>query len=217
MKVVALVPLKLNNERLPNKNTKSFENGKPLISYILETLISVTGIDEVYVYCSQERIKEYLPAGVKYLKRSESLDQSSTKMNEVISAFIRQVESDVYLLAHATSPFISKISIEKGIKAVLTGEYDSALAVRRLNEFLWDAHQPINYDPGQIPRTQDLPLYYMETSGFYIFHKELSLQYNRRIGFKPALIEVPKIEAIDIDDAEDFIIANAVFNNIIQK
>ena len=29
-KVTAVVPMKLNNRRLPQKNTKSFTNGKPL-------------------------------------------------------------------------------------------------------------------------------------------------------------------------------------------
>ena len=36
-KIVAFVPVKLNNERLPGKNTKSFDGGKPLIEYILGT------------------------------------------------------------------------------------------------------------------------------------------------------------------------------------
>ena len=34
MKIVAFVPVKLNNERLPGKNTKPFTNGDPLISYM---------------------------------------------------------------------------------------------------------------------------------------------------------------------------------------
>ena len=46
-KIVAFVPLKLNNERLPGKNTKSFDNGKPLLSYILSSLTCVEGIDEI--------------------------------------------------------------------------------------------------------------------------------------------------------------------------
>ena len=33
MKTVAIVPMKLNNRRLPQKNTKSFTNGKPLCHY----------------------------------------------------------------------------------------------------------------------------------------------------------------------------------------
>ena len=54
MKTVAIVPMKLNNRRLPQKNTKSFTNGKPLCHYILSTLLTVEGVDEVYVYCSQD-------------------------------------------------------------------------------------------------------------------------------------------------------------------
>ena len=52
MKTVAVVPMKLNNRRLPQKNTKSFSNGKPLCYYILHTLLQVKQIEEVYVYCS---------------------------------------------------------------------------------------------------------------------------------------------------------------------
>ena len=47
MKIVAVVPMKLNNTRLPQKNTKPFHNGKPLCHYILSTLLQVEEIDEV--------------------------------------------------------------------------------------------------------------------------------------------------------------------------
>ena len=87
MKTVAIVPMKLNNTRLPQKNIKPFTNGKPLCSYILNTLLKIEEIDEVYVYCSNENIKQFLPDGVKYLKRSETLDTDQTKMNEVLKAF----------------------------------------------------------------------------------------------------------------------------------
>ena len=48
-KIVAIVPMKLNNQRLPQKNTKAFTNGKPLCYYILSTLLKIEKIDEVYV------------------------------------------------------------------------------------------------------------------------------------------------------------------------
>ena len=48
MKTVAVVPIKLNNERLPNKNIKPFDNGLPLCHYIFETLKKVNGIDKIY-------------------------------------------------------------------------------------------------------------------------------------------------------------------------
>ncbi|MCD8107328.1 MAG: hypothetical protein LUE20_05130 [Oscillospiraceae bacterium] len=71
MKTVAIVPMKLNNRRLPRKNTKCFTNGKPLCYYILSTLLAVDDVDEVYVYCSNPDIQEFIPDGVKHF---ESLD-----------------------------------------------------------------------------------------------------------------------------------------------
>ena len=80
MKVAAVVPMKLNNRRLPQKNTKPFTNGRPLCWYILSTLLEVEAIEKVYVYCSNPSIQEYLPQGVEYLRRGEDLDQDSTKI-----------------------------------------------------------------------------------------------------------------------------------------
>lgn len=67
-KVVAFVPMKLNNERLPGKNTKAFNGGKPLLTYILDTLTNVKGVDEVYVYCSNEEVKNIFPTALSFSK-----------------------------------------------------------------------------------------------------------------------------------------------------
>lgn len=214
MKIVAIVPMKLNNRRLPQKNTKCFTNGKPLCYYILSTLLQVEQIDEVYVYCSNPDIKEFIPEGVKYLRRSESLDQDTTKMNEVLSCFADDVPADIYVMTHTTAPFISKESIEKGLDAVMSGNYDSSFAAKKLQDFLWKDGVPFNYELDNIPRTQDLPALYEETSGFYIYKKEVMTQLNRRIGEKPYIVEVGEIESVDIDEAEDFMIADAIYNHM---
>lgn len=217
MKVVAVVPMKLNNRRLPQKNTKCFTNGKPLCYYILSTLLKIKQIDEVYVYCSNPEIKEFIPEGVKYLKRSESLDQDTTKMNEVLQSFAKEVYADVYVMTHTTAPFISVESIKKGIDAVVNNGYDSSFAAKKLQDFLWKDGVPFNYDLANIPRTQDLDPLYEETSGFYIYKNEVMTNYNRRIGNNPYIVEIGEIESIDIDEAEDFTIADSVFNHLFLK
>lgn len=213
MKTVAVVPMKLNNRRLPQKNTKAFTNGKPLCYYILSTLLKISEIDNVYVYCSNPEIKKYIPENVKYLQRSESLDQDTTKMNEVLNCFAKDVEADIYVMTHTTAPFISEKSIIKGINAVKNGNYDSSFAAKRLQDFLWKDERPFNYELDNIPRTQDLPILYEETSGFYIYRKEVISDLNRRIGNNPFIVEIGEIESIDIDEPEDFIIADAIFNH----
>jgi len=211
MKVVAFVPIKLNNERLPGKNIKAFDNGTPLLTYILNTALKVNSIDELYVYCSSEDILAYIPDNVKFLKRPNSLDLSSTSITEIISMFYNAVNAEIYVLLHATAPFISIESIENGVVAVKEGLYDSSLAVKKHHDFMWRNGKPDNYNIYNIPRTQDLEPFYTETSGMYVYSKEIASQ-NRRIGDRPFLVEVSKIEAIDIDEPIDFDIANAIIN-----
>ena len=77
---------------------------------------------------------------------------------------------------------------------------------------MWKDGKPFNYELDAIPRTQDLEPLYEETSGFYIYKSEVMTQMNRRIGNKPYIVEVGEIEGVDIDEAEDFEIADALFN-----
>lgn len=217
MKIVAVVPMKLNNSRLPQKNIKCFTNGNPLCHYILDTLKQIAQIDSIYVYCSNEDIKSYIPEGVHYLQRSESLDTDQTSMNEVLSSFANDVDADVYVMTHTTAPFISKESISKGLEAVVKGDYDSSFAAKKLQDFLWKDGVPFNYSLENIPRTQDLNPIYEETSGFYIYNSNVIKDFNRRIGKRPYIVEVNEIESIDIDEEQDFLIADAVYNHLFRK
>lgn len=217
MKIVAIVPMKLNNRRLPQKNTKRFTNGKPLCSYILSTLLEIDKIDEVYVYCSNPEIKEFIPNKVKFLQRSESLDKDTTSMTEVLTCFTKEVPADIYVMTHTTAPFISKESIQKGLESVVSGKYDSSFAAKKLQDFLWMEGKPFNYTLDNIPRTQNLQPIYEETSGFYIYTHDVMTELHRRIGENPFIVEIGEIESIDIDEAEDFIIADAVYNHIFKK
>lgn len=212
MRIVAVVPMKLTNRRLPQKNTKPFTNGKPLCQYILSTLLQIDKIEQVYVYCSNPDICGFLPEGVTYLRRPEALDRDTTRMNEVLRHFALEVSADVYVMAHTTAPFIAKGSIEKGLEAVLSGRHDSAFAAERMQDFIWKDGKPFNYAPDNIPRTQDIAPLFKETSGFYIYRSELMLREGRRIGQSPYMVEVNEIEGIDIDEKEDFLIADAIYN-----
>ncbi len=207
------MPLKLKNQRLPGKNTKPFKNGKPLLCYILSTLSQVQGADEMYVYCSDEDVKQYLPDNIKFLKRSESLDQSSTPIIDVLTSFAQDVDADIYVLTHATAPFIKKETIEKAIDAVKNGGYDSAFTVKRVQEFLWINGKP-NYDTMQIPRTQDIENTFAETTGLYVYTKEL-IKSGRRTGDNPLRLEVDFVESTDINQPIDFDLAQVVFDKYI--
>ena len=202
-KVVALVPIKLNSQRLPHKNILPI-GGKPLSYHILNSLKNIPNIDEVYVYCSNEKIKNYIPKDVTYLERNSYLDGDLIKGFDIYESFINKVDADIYILAHTTSPFLKASTIENALDHVLEGEYDSAFSAQKIQTFAWYDGKPINYDINDVPRTQDMNPIYVETSGFFIFEKEIFTKHRRRIGFKPYIQVVDSMEAIDIDTKEDY-------------
>lgn len=216
MKTVALIPIKMNNERTPGKNTKCFDDGTPLMHFIQRALLKCAEVDEIYVYCSTENVKPYILDGVKFLQRDACFDTATANVNEMFLAFANAVPADIYVLAHATAPFQKSESIDNGIKAVRSGEYDSAIAVRKMQDFLWIDGKPFNYDTAYIPRTQDLKPIYVETTGLYVFTKDVITKRHSRIGEKPFLLEVTEIESTDINLPVDFEIANAINQGILK-
>lgn len=206
MKIIALVPIKLNSQRLPHKNILPI-NGHPLCWHICNTLLQVKEINEVYVYSSNKEVVQYLPAGVCFMERPKYLDGDLIKGFDIYKSFIDEVDADVYVLAHTTSPFIKTSSIKNALSHVLSNEYDSAFSAERIQTFAWYQGVPINYDLSDVPRTQDMEPIWVETSAFFIFRKEIFTVYHRRIGFNPYIQEVSGMEAIDIDEKKDYELA----------
>ncbi len=202
-KVAAVIPIKLNNERLPGKNTKLL-CGIPLIRYILTTLRECRGIDDIYVYCSDDAVVEYLPEGVTFLKRPKSLDEPTANFTQIFESFSSEVRADVYVYTHATAPLIKSQTIDSCIEKVIGGEFDSAFTAAKIQDFLWRDGRPLNFDAANIPRSQDLESIYRETSGVYVFTSEVFDKYKRRVGINPFVCEVGSREATDINTQEDF-------------
>lgn len=205
MKLVAFVPIKFNSSRLKNKNFLKLGD-KLLCEYIFETLNKIKDINEIYVFCSNPEIKKYIPKNILYLERSKSLDQDQITGMDIYQEFISKVKSDVYILAHVTSPFISDKSIQLGIDAVKNNNYDSSFSVKEEKTFAWYHNMPLNYELNFIPRTQLLDSLFLETSAFYIF-KDHVIKSKRRIGKKFKMIVTQFPEYVDIDTQEDYNLA----------
>jgi CMP-N-acetylneuraminic acid synthetase len=202
-KVVAFVPIKLNSQRLKNKNILPIK-GKPLSWHIFNTLLNTSNIEDVYISCSSMDILKYIPKGLNFHQRPSKLDSDETLIDEVIRNFVENVYSDIYIMAHTTSPFLKTTSILNALMRVLSDQNDSALSVTKIKSFVWYNNSPLNYDLNKIPKTQDLEPIYVETSGFFIFTRESYLKNNSRIGLNPYFQELSHIESIDIDEEEDY-------------
>ncbi len=216
MKTVVLLPIKLNNQRVPGKNIKKFSDGTPLMELIQKSCLGSKKVDDIYVYCSNPKVQEYIIPGVKYLERPDFLDGDGANSNDIIREFIKTIDADIYVETHATGPFTRAASIDACIEAVASGDYDSAFLAKRMQEFLWQNGTAMNFDIQHFPRTQDLIPIYSEAPGAYVFTKNTFEKYQRRVGIKPYIHEISELESRDIDYPEDFEIANALYMAIIK-
>lgn len=209
MSIVAIMPIKLNNERCPGKNIRLLKD-KPLLQHGLDNLKKTGLLNNIIVYCSDDAIKPFIPEGVSYVKRPAYLDLPTSNFTQIFETFMLEHDGDIYVYAHATAPYITVDTMKQCIEAVKSGEYDSAFCAIKLQDYLWQDGNPLNFDPENLPRTQDLKPIYQETSGVYVFTREVFEKYHRRIGLHPFIKEVTLREAIDIDNPEDFILAEAL-------
>ena len=218
MKIVSFTPIKLNNQRLPGKNIAPLgPSRQPLCSYFFNTLKDVEGLDERYVFCSDDAFRPYVPEWITFLKRDASLDLPAVRGLQIIDAFVKAVEADVYVLCHVTAPFIKAGTISKAIAAMRTGKYDSAFTAEFIQDYMWYDGKPINYDPSDIVRTQNLKPVCIEKGEVFIFTRELFMKHRRRIGFAPYIQEISAFEAVDIDTPEDFEFAQAIASHLFRQ
>ena len=186
----------------------------PLIEYIQRSLLEVEFINERYVFCSNEEIKNFLLSGTIFLKRNEKLDLPISNFTQIFESFIELIQADIYVYAHATAPFVKAETVRECVKRVLSGEYDSAFCAVKIQDYLWQNGKPLNFNANNLPRSQDLEIIYRETSGVYVFTREVFEKYHRRIGDRPFIKEVNFIEAIDINEGEDFNLAETMLKQI---
>ena len=135
-------------------------------------------------------------------------------MNEVLLHDVSLLKADFYLPTHSPNPLLRADTIERAIESFLESlaEHDSLFSVSALRTRLWDeCGRPLNHTPSVLLRTQDLPPVYEENSNLYLFSAETLQSRRNRIGERPLLFEIDRIEAWDIDDELDFQIAELLW------
>ncbi len=213
MKFAALVPMRHHSQRVPGKNYRPLA-GKPLFQYIIETLSTVSEIDEIVVDTDSGPVMDGLRKNfsqVKVIDRPEFLRADTIPMNDILIYDTAQTQADFYLQTHSTNPLLRPETVSRAIQTFLANypKYDSLFSVTRLQTRLYDADgRALNHDPAVLIQTQDLPPVYEENSCLYIFTRENLLARHHRVGQRPYLFEIAADEAWDIDEELDFEICN---------
>lgn len=215
---VALLPMKGHSERVPNKNLRSF-GGRPLYHQVMLTLRACPRIEKIVIDTDSENIKRDALAafpGVQVLDRPEAMRGDMVPMNEIIKHDLSQTAGELFLQTHSTNPLLTAASLDAALDAFLADRaFDSLFSVTRHQARFYAADgRAINHDPRELLRTQDLPPLFEENSCFYVFSRTAFAAQSRRIGLKPRMFEISRIEGTDIDEEVDFQLAEALWRQL---
>lgn len=202
------------SERVHRKNLREFY-GKPLLYWILESLYRSDWVNSVIINTDSEEIAETASKyfDVKIHMRPEYLlNITSNEANQIMEYDVNNSGADFYLQTHSTNPLLRTETIDSSIeKFINQSECDSLMGVTELKTRLyWPDGKGINHDPKKLLKTQELPPVYEENSCIYIFSREMFLKRKQRIGDNPLLFPINPIEAVDIDEESDFLIAESI-------
>jgi len=211
---LAVVPMKRHSARVPGKNVRLLQ-GKPLFHWIFQALTRVDLVERIVLDTDSEEIAEMVGKSfpVEISIRPHELRGDFVPVNDLLAYILDAYpQPQRFLQTHATNPLLTAETIAKAIRLLESeSEYDSLFSVTRLQTRLYDQEgRALNHDPARLLRTQDLPPIYEENSNLYLFSRESFVRTHARIGARPFLFEMDKLQALDIDEESDFLMAETL-------
>ena len=218
MKIVAMVPARMGSKRIKSKNLRLLD-GKPLIEHVLETLSKVKIFDAVYINSEDEIFSEIADRyDISYYNRPDYLSSDEATNDEFANEFLSNIDCDILIQVLPTSPFITEKEIEEFVNKIITDDLDTLISVEHQQIACIYKDRPINFDKlKKNPPSQTMTPVLSYATALMGWKSEFFLENiaNRGVAYhggigKTGFFELKGYSSIDIDNEEDFILAEAV-------
>ena len=220
--VSVLIPMKGHSERVPKKNLKVF-NGKPLYHWIVLACKGAKNVGKIIIDTDCPDIKKDIDKNfddILIIDRPIEIQGDFVSMNNIIDYDLHKIEGDYFMQTHSTNPLLKSQTIDQAIEQFFRSmeKHDSLFSVTKWQtRFYWENGDAVNHNPTELLRTQDLPPVFEENSNFYIFSRDSFNKTQKRIGVLPGMYVMDKMEAFDIDNPEDFVMAELLHKTRIKN
>lgn len=218
-KCLAIITARGGSKRIPRKNIKNFL-GKPIIQYSIEASLQADCFTEVMVSTDDLEIAEIalsLGAKVPFLRSADtSNDFASTAdvITEVLNEYQKNGQSfDYCCCLYPTAPFVTAKKLKEAFDKLHISGAESVIPVVRfsspiLRSFkIEDGLIKMNWPEYMNTRSQDLPPAFHDCGQFYFLRVTSFLQNKKLFTSFSIPIEMPESEVQDIDNEEDWKVA----------
>lgn len=222
MKVLGVIIARGGSKGIPNKNL-ALINGRPLISYSIQTMLDALSEYESQLIVSTDsiNIKDVAVANGAWCPflRPAHLAEDHVQSYPVVQHAVEKAEKikkmqyDTIAYMQPTSPLCRPQDIKKCLRTLMDeSNINSAVAITQVSchpfrmKRLLENGQVINYiDQGfedMRPR-QTLPKVYRRAGSIYVSRRKVIMEENTLVGEPCKGIDVPSETAIDIDTPLD--------------
>lgn len=216
MGILALIPARGGSKGIPKKNLRLM-NGKPLIAYAIENAKKSKYIRDVFVTTDSKEIEEVSKLyGAAVIKRDNELSSDLVTLDPVIYHAMLKAEKktgkfyDAVITLQPTSPLLNVETLDSAIEYFISGNFETVISVVNKPHLAWGVK-----DSELVPlyserkNRQELPPQYLETGAFVISKRNVVVPESR-IGSKTSVYEISEVESIDIDDRNDWLLAETL-------
>ena len=220
MRKIAMIPARYGSKRVPKKNIRLI-NGKPLIDYCIKIALDSNVFDKIYVNTDDEIIIEYVRKfypDINIFKREAKYASDSATNDDFMFDFLTKTKCNSVMQILPTSPFISIDDIISFDKEFFSKSYKSLISVKENKIECIYENEPINFNKTEhtLPSQKLNPIYsyscslmMWDSNTFIKNYKERKGPYHGGV-YKTGYFELKGYSTIDIDNEEDFILAEIV-------
>lgn len=214
-KIIAMISARLGSQRIPKKNIRLI-NGKPLITYVIETAKKTGIFHEIYVNTESDIIGEIaIKSGVKFYKRPEEHASNASSNDDFAYDFVKNVDGDVLIQILPTSPLLTVEDITSFVNQMLENKFDTMVSVvKHQIACIYDG-KPVNFKLLEPHISSQLmkPVYSYATALMGWTYRSFNDNMNR-FGFtyhgadsKIGYFTLEGLSEIDVDEEDDFELA----------
>jgi len=229
LKSIAIIPARNNSKRIPHKNIKLFL-GKPIIAYVIEAALKSGIFDDVIVSTDSPEIAEIAKkygASVPFLRSEKNADDFATTSDVLLEVLnkLNENHADITNVCciYPTAVLINEFHLKKAWHQFENAKFDSVISATRFSFPIQRGFKDCNgklemlWPENKTKRSQDLEIIYHDAGQFYFFDVENFLVNQQLFTDNIGYVLLSDYECQDIDNPEDWEMAEIKFNFLSNK
>ena len=228
---IAIIPARGGSKRIPKKNIKEF-CGKPIIAYSIEAALESKIFNEIMVSTDDQEIADIAiqyGAKVPFLRSNETSDDFATTrdvLDEVVQTYKTKLKRsfDYLCCIYPTAPFVSAKKLREAYDMLKDSNTDQVIPVVQFSfppqrSFVIDSDGTLRYKwpENQCKRSQDLEPFYHDAGQFYFFDAKVFYKQKQVTELLTTPYILSDLEVQDIDNIEDWQIAEIKYHLMQQR